>query len=115
MLPAWRSVYLHFISNSATVDSKAAGSPKSAVQKVAHWNEAKERRWKEWSPNYGAYMNEANPYTRNFKRDFYGSNYERLVQIKAKYDPRYSIFVLLGMGSDEWHYDLDTGQLCRGN
>ncbi|OGE47609.1 hypothetical protein PENARI_c040G03181 [Penicillium arizonense] len=115
LLPAWRSAYLHFISNGATVDSKAASSPKLALQKAAHWNEAKERMWREWSPNSGAYMNEANPYTSNFKQDFYGSNYERLVQIKAKYDPSYSLFVLSGVGSDQWHYDLDTGRLCKGN
>ncbi|KAJ5196695.1 FAD-binding domain-containing protein [Penicillium cf. viridicatum] len=115
LLPAWRSAYLHFISNGATVDSKAAGSPKLALQKAARWNEVKERMWRQWSPNSGAYMNEANPYASNFQQDFYGSNYERLVQIKAKYDPSYSLFVLSGVGSDEWNYDLDTGRLCKGN
>jgi hypothetical protein len=115
LLPAWRSAYLHFISNGATVDSKAAGSPKLALQKAARWNEVKERMWRQWSPNSGAYMNEANPYTSNFQQDFYGSNYERLLQVKAKYDPSYSLFVLSGVGSDEWNYDLDTGRLCKGN
>ncbi|CAI7642218.1 unnamed protein product [Penicillium palitans] len=115
LLPAWRSAYLHFISNGATVDSKAAGSPKLALQKAARWNEVKEQMWSQWSPNSGAYMNEANPYTRNFQQDFYGSNYDRLVQVKAKYDPSYSFFVLSGVGSDEWNYDLDTGRLCKGN
>ncbi|KAL3489202.1 FAD-binding domain-containing protein [Aspergillus germanicus] len=115
LLPAWRSAYLHFISNGATVDSKAAGSPKLALQNAARWNEPKEEMWREWSPNSGAYMNEANPYTSNFKHDFYGSNYDRLVDIKAKYDPSYSLFVLSGVGSDEWDYDLDTGRLCRDN
>jgi FAD/FMN-containing dehydrogenase len=113
LLPAWRSAYLHFISNGVTVDSKGAGSPKLALLKAARWNEAKEQMWRLWSPNSGAYMNEANPYTRNFQQDFYGSNYERLVQIKAKYDPSYSLYVLSGVGSDEWNYDLDTGRLCK--
>jgi hypothetical protein len=113
--PAWRSAYLHFISNGAIVDSKAAGSPKRALENAARWNEPKEEMWREWSPNSGAYMNEANPYTSNFKQDFYGSHYDRLVQVKAKYDPSYSLFVLSGVGSDEWDYDLDTGRLCRSN
>jgi hypothetical protein len=115
ILPAWRSAYLHFISNGAIVDSKAAGSPKLALQRAARWTEAKEEMWREWSPNSGAYMNEANPYTASFKQDFYGSNYDRLVEIKAKYDPSYSLFVLSGVGSDEWEYDLDTGRLCKSN
>ncbi|KAL3439966.1 hypothetical protein BJX65DRAFT_315256 [Aspergillus insuetus] len=101
--------------DGATVDSKAAGSPKRALESAARWNEAKEEMWREWSPKSGAYMNEANPYTSNFKQDFYGSNYDRLVQVKAKYDPSYSLFVLSGVRSDEWHYDLDTGRLCKAN
>ncbi|RAK98119.1 putative isoamyl alcohol oxidase [Aspergillus ibericus CBS 121593] len=113
LLPAWRSAYLHFISNGATVDSVAAGSPKLALESAARFNEAKERMWREWSPNSGAYMNEANPYDSNFKHDFYGANYDRLVQVKAKYDPSESLFVLSGVGSDKWDYDLDSGRLCR--
>ncbi|RAL08264.1 putative isoamyl alcohol oxidase [Aspergillus homomorphus CBS 101889] len=115
LLPAWRPAYLHFITNGATVNSVAAGSPKLALEKAARWNEAKEQMWREWSPKSGAYMNEANSYDSNFKQDFYGSNYDRLVQIKKKHDPSYSLFVLSGVGSDEWDYDLDTGKLCRRN
>ncbi|PWY93048.1 putative isoamyl alcohol oxidase [Aspergillus sclerotioniger CBS 115572] len=115
ILPAWRSAYLHFISNGATVDPVAAGSPKLALESAARYNEAKEEMWREWSPNSGAYMNEANPYDSNFKHDFYGSNYDGLVQIKAKYDPSESLFVLSSVGSDKWQYDLDSGRLCKGN
>ncbi|KAE8386199.1 putative isoamyl alcohol oxidase [Aspergillus alliaceus] len=114
LLPAWRSTYLHFISNGATVDPLAAGSPKLALEHAARWYEAREVMWREWSPGSGAYMNEANPYTTNFKQDFYGSNYDRLVEVKSKYDPSESLFVLSGVGSDKWHYDLDTGKLCKG-
>jgi hypothetical protein len=58
-------------------------------------------------------MNEGNPYNSEFKHDFYGSNYERLVQVKQKYDPTESLFVLSGVGSDGWNYDLQSGKLCR--
>ncbi|OJJ98365.1 hypothetical protein ASPACDRAFT_1871837 [Aspergillus aculeatus ATCC 16872] len=113
LLPAWRTAYLHFIANGATVDSVAAGSPKRALQDAARWYEAKERMWQLWAPESGAYMNEANPFDPEFKRDFYGANYDRLVQVKAKYDPTESLFVLAGVGSDRWDYDLDSGRLCR--
>ncbi|PYH92808.1 putative isoamyl alcohol oxidase [Aspergillus ellipticus CBS 707.79] len=113
LLPAWRSAYLHFISNGAKVDSLSAGSPKQALQSAADFYAPREEMWAKWSPNSGAYMNEANPYDPNFKHVFYGVNYDRLVEIKAKYDPTYSLFVLSGVGSDQWEYDMDTGKLCR--
>ncbi|KAH7329667.1 hypothetical protein B0I35DRAFT_346237 [Stachybotrys elegans] len=34
-----------------------------------------------------AYSNEANPFTENWKEAFWGSNYDRLLQVKQKYDP----------------------------
>ncbi|KAH7075749.1 hypothetical protein BKA63DRAFT_543102 [Paraphoma chrysanthemicola] len=114
LLPAWRSTYLHFISNGAPVDSVAAGSPKKALDGAAQWyEENREPMWREWAPATGAYMNEANPYNKNFAKDFYGAGYERLRSIKAKYDPNESLFVLAGVGSNAWEYDLDTGKLCR--
>lgn len=114
LLPAWRSAYLHFISTGATVDSIAAGSPKKALDGAAKWyEENREPMWREWAPGSGAYMNEANPFNKNFANDFYGGNYEKLRRIKNKYDPNESLFVLAGVGSDAWDYDLDTGRLCR--
>ncbi|RAH69424.1 FAD-binding domain-containing protein [Aspergillus aculeatinus CBS 121060] len=74
LLPAWRTAYLHFNANGATL----------------------------WAPELGAYMNEAIPFDSEFKRDFYGANYDRLVQVKANYDPSESLLVL-----------ADSGRLCR--
>ncbi|KAH6615155.1 hypothetical protein C7974DRAFT_60153 [Boeremia exigua] len=114
LLPAWRSAYLHFIATGAIVDSVAAGSPKKALDAAAkYYEEVKEPMWREWAPDSGAYMNEANPYNKDFAKDFYGKGYEKLKSIKAKYDPAESLFVLAGVGSDGWNYDLDTGKLCR--
>jgi hypothetical protein len=114
LLPAWRRAYLHFISNGATVQSVAAGSPKKALDSAAKWyEETREPMWREWAPTSGAYMNEANPFNKNFAHDYYGNSYERLRVIKAKYDPNDSMFVLAGVGSDAWEYNLDTGKLCR--
>ncbi|PYI33416.1 hypothetical protein BP00DRAFT_434573 [Aspergillus indologenus CBS 114.80] len=113
LLPAWHTACLHFIANGATVDSVTAGSSKRALQDAARWYEAKEHMWQLWAPEAGAYMNETNPFDPEFKRDFYGANYDRLVQVKAKYDLTESLFVLAGVGSDRWDYDLDSGRLCR--
>ena len=39
------------------------------------------------APNSGTYMNEANPWTQDWQRAFWGENYPRLLSIKKKYDP----------------------------
>ncbi|KAH8597085.1 hypothetical protein B0O99DRAFT_85648 [Bisporella sp. PMI_857] len=38
-------------------------------------------------PNGGAYFNEANPWTKDWKEDWWSDNYETLLAIKKKYDP----------------------------
>ncbi|KAG6364655.1 hypothetical protein INS49_006258 [Diaporthe citri] len=88
LLPAWRSTYLHY-------------------------EEVKEPMWREWSPGSGAYLNEGNPYTSDFQKTFYGDNYDKLLAIKKKYDPTETLYILSGVGSENWDYDLDSGKLCR--
>lgn len=45
------------------------------------------RPLKELTPDGGAYSNEANVYEGDHTREFWGSNYPRLLSIKQKYDP----------------------------
>jgi FAD/FMN-containing dehydrogenase len=112
--PVWRSAYIHFISTGASIDSTTAGGPKEGLAEAADWlEENKEALFREWAPNTGAYMNEANPFDTQWKKDFYGEPYETLLEIKRKYDPTESLYILNGVGSDEWDYDLDSGKLCR--
>ena len=95
-LPAWRSNYLHIVAFGATIDPNATAQ--DALTAAGRWmNGYKELIWQEWAPDSGSYMNEANCYNTNFKNDFYGANYDRLVEIKQKYDPSESLFVLTGV------------------
>ncbi|KAI7764123.1 hypothetical protein LZL87_006505 [Fusarium oxysporum] len=112
LLPAWRSNYLHTMSYSLTLDTTL--TPAETLAKGARdLNDSKEKLWREWAPDTGAYMNEANPYNPCFKKDFYGAFYYRLLAVKEKYDPTESLWVLSGVGSDALDYSLDTGKLCR--
>ncbi|KAF1978868.1 FAD-binding domain-containing protein [Bimuria novae-zelandiae CBS 107.79] len=96
------------------LDPVAAGSPQAALESAAAFYEEKhESMWRKWSPESGAYMNEANAFNKEFKHDFYGENHERLLEVKRKYDPEESFFVLAGVGSDNWDYNMDSGKLCR--
>lgn len=110
--PVWRSTYLHVMSYSVPLDSTLA--PKAALARAATWAEDHtESAWRKWAPNTGSYMNEGNPFNSHWKHDFYGVHYERLLAVKRKYDPTESLYVLTGVGSDGWEYDLDSGRLCR--
>jgi hypothetical protein len=112
VLPAWRKAYVHVMSYGGTVNATA--EPSEALAVGAEWYETViEPVWREWAPRTGSYMNEGNPFSGTWKHDFYGDNYERLLEVKRKYDPKESIFVWSGIGSDHWQYDLHTGLLCR--
>ncbi|KAI0868293.1 hypothetical protein GGS24DRAFT_506921 [Hypoxylon argillaceum] len=102
--PVWRTIYVHIISGGANVDTTTS-TPGSALRQAGKWLETnKEAIFREWAPETGAYMNEANPFNSEWKHDFYGDSYERLVQIKRRFDPTYSDF---------WEYNMDSGKLCQ--
>ncbi|KAL2759357.1 hypothetical protein ACRALDRAFT_1025952 [Sodiomyces alcalophilus JCM 7366] len=64
------------------------------------------------TPGSGAYMNEADFRQPNWQEVFHGSNYERLLEVKKKWDPQSLFYVLKGVGSEEWDVAPD-GRMCR--
>ncbi|KAF2458352.1 FAD binding domain protein [Lineolata rhizophorae] len=64
------------------------------------------------TPGGGAYLNEGDWRQPNFKEVFYGSHYDSLNAIKARYDPEDRFYALTGVGSDRWAQRED-GRLCR--
>lgn len=111
--PAWRKTYIHAISGSGPAANGSA-TPFQTIKQSAEWYEVhRESVWREWAPNMGAYMNEANPYNSNWKHDFFGANYERLAEVKRKYDPTESLYAVSRVGAEWWDYDLQSGKLCR--
>lgn len=57
----------------------------------------------------GGYMNEANAYEPDFQKEFWGSNYPRLYEVKQKWDPDGLFITRKGVGSEDW----DDAGLCR--
>jgi FAD/FMN-containing dehydrogenase len=53
----------------------------------------------------GSYVSESNFFDQSWQRSFWGENYSRLREIKAKYDPTGLFFVHHGVGSEEWSAD----------
>jgi len=52
-------------------------------------------------PGQGAYANEASYFTEDWKNEFWGEHYERLLEIKRRYDPTNLFRVHHGVGSDD--------------
>ncbi|KAK6005957.1 hypothetical protein QM012_006367 [Aureobasidium pullulans] len=64
------------------------------------------------APDGGAYLNEGNALQQDWKQSFYGSNYERLLSVKNKYDPNDLFYALTAVGSEAWALAND-GRLCK--
>lgn len=64
------------------------------------------------TPGSGAYMNEADFRQPDFQAVFFGTKYERLLDIKKRYDPDSFFYVMKGVGSEGWTV-MEDGHLCR--
>ncbi|KAI1354026.1 hypothetical protein F5Y01DRAFT_302953 [Xylaria sp. FL0043] len=64
------------------------------------------------TPKGAAYLNEADFQQPDFQRTIYGDNYERLRNIKRKYDPYDMFYARTAVGSEEWVED-EQGRLCK--
>jgi FAD/FMN-containing dehydrogenase len=56
-------------------------------------------------PNAGSYVGESNFFEPHWQQSFWGSNYARLLSVKARYDPAGLFFVHHGVGSESWSAD----------
>ena len=64
------------------------------------------------TPGGGSYLNEANFQQPDWQQAFYGTNYERLREIKDKYDPEHIFYAITAVGSEYWSQKPD-GRLCK--
>ncbi|KAH0391610.1 hypothetical protein KCU89_g14337, partial [Aureobasidium melanogenum] len=61
----------------------------------------------------GTYMSEATYDNPNWKPDYFGANYQRLLSIKNKYDPQRLFWANTAVGSDDYWRPAVDGRLCR--
>ncbi len=57
------------------------------------------------APGSGCYFNECDYFLDDWQRAQWGQNYERLAEIKQRYDPKGLFFVHHGVGSEGWSAD----------
>ncbi|OTB13179.1 hypothetical protein K445DRAFT_76648 [Daldinia sp. EC12] len=66
----------------------------------------------ELTPKGGAYLSESDFQQPDWQTAFYGVHYDKLSQIKSKYDPEDLFYALGAVGSERWTQRSD-GRLCR--
>jgi FAD/FMN-containing dehydrogenase len=62
-------------------------------------------RFRALVPTPASYVSESNYFEKDWQHSYWGSNYERLAEIKRKYDPDGLFFVHNGVGSEQWSTD----------
>ena len=83
--PAWRSALWHVVYASGSAQDVPAAIFKTFAQKTSQAAD----KLRALTPGGGCYGNEADMLEQDWQTAFWGSNYQRLAQIKAKYDPNY--------------------------
>jgi FAD/FMN-containing dehydrogenase len=80
------------------MDLSAARADAGAIDRAA-------AQLRKIAPDSGSYLSESNYFNRSWQRDYWGSHYERLRDIKKTYDPDGLFIVHHGVGSEDWSPD----------
>jgi hypothetical protein len=104
--PSWRKALVHLFFfrgwNASTSFEEQAAIAKKLTDVEVPILAALE-------PDMGAYINEADPNERNWQQVFWGENYKRLLEVKAKWD-QWELFMCKPcVGSENW----DAESICR--
>nr|POE87146.1 fad-linked oxidoreductase zeb1 [Quercus suber] len=109
VLPAWRDSLFH-LNFGMSLTQNASWAELERVQRtVTNWQEQLSRI----TPGSGSYVNEAVFTDPTWKIDYYGPNYERLLDVKHRYDPKSIFWGVVSVGSDESWVPAADGRLCR--
>ena len=104
--PAWRSSYLHAIGSTGY---DFGGDAEDAKRRDTDQIQAALTRV---APNSGAYLNEADPFQKDWREAFWGCHYPRLVQIKKQVDPNGVFWCSACVGAEFWKQE-EHGRVCR--
>jgi FAD/FMN-containing dehydrogenase len=114
--PTWRQAVYHIITG-VPVDPKSSVSEQ--LEKRSALTNGTMKRWRDITPGSGAYLNEADRLEPEWQKSFWGSNYERLAEIKKELDRRDVFWVDKGVGSEGWRVETfdggvsENGKLCK--
>lgn len=109
VLPAWRSALIHAILGTAW-NFTAPWSEMIALQDKMTYEFIPQLE--AVTPGSGAYVNEADFRDPNWKDNFFGDNYGKLLAIKNRWDPEHLFYATKAVGSEAWTVAED-GRMCR--
>ncbi|KEY69274.1 hypothetical protein S7711_01725 [Stachybotrys chartarum IBT 7711] len=115
--PAWRDVIMFVIYGLTWTRDTPEPEVAAIHEKLTH---DFGQRLKDLSPGAGGYGNEGDLMDPDFAESFFGHNYERLLQIKKRVDPKGVFWAPTAVGSEEWYVTgqeayvtTQMGRLCR--
>ena len=109
VLPAWRdALYTLNIGIGYGLDASV-----QELQQVQAQMNVWQALFEQLTPGGGTYMNEATWDNVNWKREYFGENYERLLEIKRRWDPQGQLWQHTSVGADENWRVAGDGRLCR--
>lgn len=106
--PAWRDTLSHLV----VVEGWQDGAPLSRINGVYEDLREKTQILRQWSPDSGAYFNEADSREVGWQRSFFGEGYGRLGRVKGEVDPGGVLWCRLCVGSEWWEVG-ERGRRCR--
>ena len=109
LLPAWRTA-LSVCLTPGKWDP--TGTPAAMAARQDYAANVLQPMLDKATPGGGVYLNEANYKQQNWQKEFYGANYNRLLQAKNTYDPDGLLYVHTGVGSEAWYEDANQ-RLCK--
>ncbi|KAH9897336.1 FAD-binding domain-containing protein [Xylariomycetidae sp. FL2044] len=108
VLPSWRGA---LVSINILIGMESNSAWTVARDDLAQMN-VWQGQLRALTPGGGTYMNEATYDNPNWKEDYFGENYARLLEVKHKYDPSHVLWGSAAVGSDEVWALADDGRLC---
>ncbi|KAG7094808.1 hypothetical protein E1B28_005621 [Marasmius oreades] len=109
VLPAWRKAIKHLGVAIPLADGESSEQVSHKRRKITTEFLPELKRL---TPGSGSYHNEADPNDPDYKEAFYGSNYDKLLAIKDKWDPDQILYGATSVGGDRWRETVE-GRLCR--
>lgn len=106
--PAWRNTLFHAITGVGWAENATQAEIQAARSELTNVHM---KKWRDVSPGAGAYLGESDINEPNFQQAFYGTKYDRLYEIKQKYDPHGVFYAATAVGSEDWKLD-SRGRLC---
>ncbi|PVI01494.1 hypothetical protein DM02DRAFT_524959 [Periconia macrospinosa] len=106
--PAWRRTVVHMMGNVGYALGGSEDERSAAMQLADTLSEDLYAV----APDMGCYVNEAHIHQPDYRKAFWGENYDKLLGIKRRVDPAGVFWCEMCVGADDWILQAD-GRICK--